>query len=68
MTLRVEDALRLSTGDTNNPGKNFRWFTLRASGALQELITNLTGNQSVELIEIPESFHGTLRPYQIRGV
>ncbi|MFB8792093.1 MAG: DEAD/DEAH box helicase [Potamolinea sp.] len=67
MNLSVEDALRLSTGDTTTleklPVVNFE-----ASGALQELITNLTGNQSINLIEIPAGFVGQLRPYQARGV
>src|ERR687885_179327 len=67
MTLRVEDALRLSTGDTTTLAK-LPVVKFEASGALQELITNLTGNQSVQLIETPQSFHGTLRPYQLRGV
>ncbi|MBD2012801.1 DEAD/DEAH box helicase [Microcoleus sp. FACHB-53] len=66
MTLRVEDALRLSTGDTTTLAK-LPVVKFEASGALQELITNLTGNQSVQLIETPEGFHGTLRPYQLRG-
>ncbi|MBE9126717.1 MULTISPECIES: DEAD/DEAH box helicase [unclassified Coleofasciculus] len=67
MNLSVEDALRLSTGDTTTLGK-LPVVKFEASGALQELIANLTGNQTVELIEIPESFNGTLRPYQLRGV
>lgn len=67
MTLRVEDALRLSTGDTTTLAK-LPVVHFEASGALQELITNLTGNQSVKPIETPKSFQGTLRPYQIRGV
>jgi SNF2 family DNA or RNA helicase len=67
MTLRVEDALRLSTGDTTTLAK-LPVVKFEASGALQELITNLTGNQSIQAIEIPKSFHGTLRPYQLRGV
>ncbi|HEY9832143.1 MAG TPA: DEAD/DEAH box helicase, partial [Stenomitos sp.] len=66
MTLRVEDALRLSTGDTTTLAK-LPVVKFEASGALQELIINLTGNQSVQLIETPEGFHGTLRPYQLRG-
>ncbi len=67
MTLRVEDALRLSTGDTTTLAK-LPVVHFEASGALQELITNLTGNQSIKPIETPESFRGTLRPYQVRGV
>ncbi|HEY9623354.1 MAG TPA: DEAD/DEAH box helicase [Crinalium sp.] len=67
MALSLEDALRMSTGDTQTieklPVVNFE-----ASGALQELITTLTtGNQSVEPIPIPETFQGELRPYQVRG-
>ncbi|HBB31763.1 MAG TPA: ATP-dependent helicase [Cyanobacteria bacterium UBA8803] len=67
MSLRVEDALRLSTGDTKTLGK-LPVVNFEASGALQELIANLTGNRTIELIETPKSFHGTLRPYQLRGV
>jgi len=67
MSLSVEDALRLSTGDTTTLAK-LPVVHFEASGALQELITNLTGNQSIKPIETPEGFHGTLRPYQIRGV
>ncbi|HBR77040.1 MAG TPA: ATP-dependent helicase [Cyanobacteria bacterium UBA11159] len=67
MNLSVEDALRLSTGDTTTLGK-LPVVKFEASGALQELITNLTGNQSIVPIEIPTSFRGELRPYQVRGV
>lgn len=67
MNLSVEDALRLSTGDTTTLAK-LPVVNFEASGALQELITNLTGNQSIKLIEIPASFVGQLRPYQARGV
>jgi SNF2 family DNA or RNA helicase len=67
MSLSVEDALRLSTGDTTTLAK-LPVVNFEASGALQELITNLTGNQSIQPIETPASFRGTLRPYQARGV
>jgi len=67
MNLSVEDALRLSTGDTTTLAK-LPVVNFEASGALQELITNLTGNQSINLIEIPAGFVGQLRPYQARGV
>ncbi|MGB5961187.1 MAG: DEAD/DEAH box helicase [Coleofasciculaceae cyanobacterium] len=67
MNLTVEDALRLSTGDTTTLAK-LPVVNFEASGALQELIINLTGNQSITLIETPKSFQGQLRPYQERGV
>ena len=67
MNLTVEDALRLSTGDTTTLAK-LPVVNFEASGALQELIMNLTGNQSITLIETPKGFKGQLRPYQARGV
>lgn len=67
MTLRVEDALRLSTGDTTTLAK-LPVVHFESSGALQELITNLQGNQSIQPLATPEHFKGTLRPYQIRGM
>lgn len=67
MALSLEDALRISTGDTQTieklPVVNFE-----ASGALQDLISTLTtGNQNLSLIPIPKGFQGELRPYQLRG-
>ncbi len=68
MSLSLEDALRISTGDTQMIEK-LPVLGFEASGALQELINTLTsGNQSVEDIPPPQGFHGELRPYQIRGV
>lgn len=67
MSLSLEDALRISTGDTQMIEK-LPVVDFEASGSLQELINTLTtGNQSVEPIEVPETFRGTLRPYQVRG-
>ncbi len=68
MTLSLEDALRISTGDTQTieklPVVNFE-----ASGTIEELIQTLTtGNQSVDPIPTPSGFRGELRPYQLRGV
>lgn len=67
MSLSVEDALRLASGETQAieklPVVNFE-----ASGQLQELLNTLTDNSSLEAIATPESFHGELRPYQVRGV
>jgi len=68
MALSLEDALRMSTGDTQMIEK-LPVVSFEASGALQALINTLTtGNQSVEPIPIPASFRGELRPYQVRGV
>ena len=67
INLSVEDALRLSTGDTKTIAK-LPVIGFEASGILQELINNLTNNQSIEPLETPKEFRGQLRPYQVRGV
>ena len=64
--LSVEDALRLSTGDTKTLAK-LPVFGFKASGVLAELINNLNNNQAIKPIETPETFSGQLRPYQKRG-
>ncbi|MCY7283375.1 MAG: ATP-dependent helicase, partial [Cyanobacteria bacterium CAN_BIN43] len=67
MALSLEDALRISTGDTQMVEK-LPVVGFEANGALQELINALTsGNQNVEAIAIPDTFQGELRPYQVRG-
>jgi SNF2 family DNA or RNA helicase len=66
--LSVEDALRISTGDTQLIDK-LPVVSFEATGALQTLIETLTtGNQTLAEMETPSGFKGTLRPYQARGV
>ncbi|KYC36565.1 helicase [Scytonema hofmannii PCC 7110] len=67
MALSLEDALRISMGDTQVVEK-LPVVSFEASGALQELVTTLTNNKAVEPIPAPASFQGKLRPYQERGV
>ena len=66
-TLSLEDALRISTGDTQTIEK-LPVVSFEASGALQELVTTLTGTGIPEEITTPKAFQGQLRPYQSRGV
>ncbi|MEG4573664.1 DEAD/DEAH box helicase [Microcoleus sp. N3A4] len=67
MTLSLEDALRLASGDSQTieklPVVNFE-----ATGQLQELLNTLSDNQAVSAIATPASFRGQLRPYQALGV
>jgi SNF2 family DNA or RNA helicase len=65
--LSLEDALRISTGDTQMIEK-LPVVSFEASGALEELINTLSGKRTLETIATPESFRGELRPYQSRGV
>jgi SNF2 family DNA or RNA helicase len=67
INLSVEDALRLSSGETKVLAK-LPIVNFEASGALKELIDNFTNKQAIEPIEKPEEFRGELRPYQARGV
>jgi SNF2 family DNA or RNA helicase len=64
--LSLEDALRLSTGDTQTIEK-LPVVSFEASGALQELVTALTDNQDIAPL-YPANLRGELRPYQARGV
>jgi SNF2 family DNA or RNA helicase len=66
-TLSLEDALRISTGDAQTLEK-LPVVSFEASGALEELVTTLTGNQAVVPIGNPTGLTGTLRPYQALGV
>lgn len=66
INLTVEDALRLSTGETKTLAK-LPVVDFEASGILEEFINNLTNNQSIKPIENLKGFKGELRPYQARG-
>lgn len=66
MNFSVEDAVRLTSGETQTMGK-LPVVDFEASGQLQQLMTNLTDNQSLKPIEKPQGFRGDLRPYQARG-
>ncbi|MBD2665045.1 helicase domain protein [Richelia sinica FACHB-800] len=66
MSLSLEDALRLSSGDTQVIEK-LPVVSFAANGALQELIGALTNNQDIQPLSTPASFQGQLRPYQQRG-
>jgi len=66
-SLSVEDALRLSIGESQTLAK-LPVTQFQASGILQELIETLSNPQGVKLIANPPGFIGELRPYQARGV
>ena len=66
MALSLEDALRLSSGDTQVISK-LPVVSFAASGTLQELLGTLTNNQTISPLPTPANFKGELRPYQERG-
>ncbi|MFM2433035.1 MAG: hypothetical protein RLZZ511_4249 [Cyanobacteriota bacterium] len=64
--LTLEDALRLSSGDTQTMEK-LPVVSFEASGALQELVVNLADSGGIAPVH-PAGLVGELRPYQARGV
>ena len=66
LNFTLEDALRLSTGDTQTIEK-LPVVSFDASGALQELMTTLSDNSAIAPLPTPAGFRGELRPYQARG-
>ncbi len=66
LNFTLEDALRLSTGDTQAIEK-LPVVSFEASGALQELMTTLSDNGAIAPLPTPAGFRGELRPYQARG-
>ena len=67
MSLSLEDALRISSGDSQIVEK-LPVVEFEAGGSLEELMSVLAGNTSIEPVDAPEAFRGELRPYQGRGV
>ncbi len=67
LDLSVEDALRLSTGDTKTLAK-LPVVKFEPTGVLAGLLDNLSDDKSVEPVNKIEGFKGELRPYQAKGV
>ena len=67
LDLSVEDALRLSTGDTKTLAK-LPVVKFEPTGVLAGLLDNLSDDKSVEPVNKIKDFKGELRPYQAKGV
>ncbi|MBE9045332.1 DEAD/DEAH box helicase [Pleurocapsales cyanobacterium LEGE 10410] len=67
LNLSVEDALRLSTGDTKTLAK-LPVVKFEPTGVLAGLLDNLSDDKSVEPVKKIKGFEGKLRPYQAKGV
>lgn len=62
----LESVMRLALGAEETPG-GLEISGVDAGGAVQILLEQLEGKRSLAPIEVPEGFHGTLRPYQRQG-
>ena len=66
INLTVEDALRLSTAQSETIAK-LPVVGFEATGVLRDLINNLNNNATIDILPTPSDFRGELRPYQKRG-
>lgn len=65
--MKVADALRIAYG--SDPRETGVQITgLEATGWVAALMNAEAATRQLETIKPPERFHGTLRPYQVRGV
>ncbi|MBZ5555516.1 MAG: DEAD/DEAH box helicase [Acidobacteriia bacterium] len=63
-TMTAREVVKLALGAANLP---LAFDGVRASGWVGQLMAQLEGRAQFELLEAPERFVGTLRPYQLRG-
>lgn len=63
--LLLRDAVMFSLG-TARAGR-LRVSAVRAHGWLRGLLNELSGGDAFKVLPAPASFHGALRPYQLRG-
>jgi len=64
MTLR--EVVRMALGGGKSPG-NIPVEEISASGWIADLLRELDGKIPFQELSQPQAFHGTLRPYQMRG-
>ncbi len=64
--MSLREALRLGlSGDTSETGLQVIGFN--AQGWVGDIINSLHDGVKIEALSTPETFHGELRPYQVRG-
>ena len=64
--VRVRDIIQMALG-ARTAGGGLEFVGVRAIGWIGELLEKLEGRTTFEELAVPESFAGTLRPYQVRG-
>ena len=65
-TVRLRDLVGMALGSGDGPG-NIALEGVSATGWIADLLSKLEGRASLEELPTPSGFHGTLRPYQLRG-
>jgi superfamily II DNA or RNA helicase len=62
----ARDAIRMALGAVDVP-RDIQFEDARGEGWIGELLGKLSGHARFEELDAPAGFHGTLRPYQLRG-
>lgn len=65
-SISAREALRMALGVAKPPG-SLAFAGVDASGWFADLLAQLEGGTGFEVLEPPDGFQGTLRPYQSRG-
>ena len=64
--LTLGDVLQLKLGRLGD--QRLPVTDLKATGWVEELLSQLSGGEALPEVEQPATFHGTLRPYQVQGL
>jgi superfamily II DNA or RNA helicase len=64
--MRMREALRMALGLIPIDA-SVEWDGIKADGWVQHLLDELSAGDKVRALPAPESLHGELRPYQLRG-
>ena len=62
----VREVAQMALGKANTPG-GIAFEGVTASGWIGDFLAQLEGRSAFAEMVVPEQFHGTLRPYQVRG-
>jgi SNF2 family DNA or RNA helicase len=62
----LRDVAQMAMGKANVPG-GLNFEGVAADGWIADWLAQLEGRRALEELPVPAEFHGTLRPYQVRG-
>ncbi|MDF0593764.1 DEAD/DEAH box helicase [Methanotrichaceae archaeon M04Ac] len=64
----LEEAIRLGLGAEMAIENDLPVLKVEAEGRIREMLSRLSGKGEIEAVDVPASFMGTLRPYQMKGL
>ena len=67
-TISLEEAIRLGLGAEEAIEGDLPVLKVEAEGRIRDMLTRLAGKGEIETVDVPDSFRGTLRPYQAKGL